>query len=225
MTKEQVIEKIKKLLRLSQSPNENEAMLAQKMAHELMTKYRLSIDVTDLKEIHVKSESWGRVDSKFWNWKKIILDVIVKVNYCTYVYVSARSYHKIELVGDPLNIQVCKDIYEYLIEAVERISENFKGKKMSYKMGLAFNLYDRIKEQAKNIEDDLDEENALIVVEKEYEKRNEEFKKKKWNKLRKDYSRNNVCDYDAFSQGKKDGDVISINKQVKNNFYKQIGSA
>lgn len=57
MSEKEVFEKIKKLMALSQSPNENEASLALKRAQKLMQEYSISMEDVTLSEIDEKSEA------------------------------------------------------------------------------------------------------------------------------------------------------------------------
>jgi len=214
MTEEQVINKVKKLLRLSNSPNENEALLAQEKAYELMTKYHLSIDMTDL-QIPVKYFDLPVENSRFWTWKKVILNIVSKVNYCSSVYYSRKGSYKITFVGTDLNAQVCKDQYFYFVNAIEKMAKGFRGKKVSYQLGIAMNIKNRISKQTEKIKNSLDKENSLLVIESEYMKENEKFINEKWGKPRKG-SGVSTIDYSAYSEGFIDGDQISINKQIRN---------
>ncbi len=57
MTENEVFEKIKKLMALSQSSNENEASLALKRAQKLMQEYQISMEDVSFSEINEQSES------------------------------------------------------------------------------------------------------------------------------------------------------------------------
>ena len=215
MTQQQITERVKKLLRLSQSPNENEALLAHKRAYELMTKYQLSIDMSDLHEIPIKCE-WVTYPSKFWRWKKILLNYITDLYYCTYIFSSSyKGVHKIGMIGNKLNVQIAKDMYEYLVDAIEKMAIGYAGcSKWSYKLGLTMNIVQRISAQKKEVKNDLDKENALIVIEQEYQKQNRNFIDKNHPGIKKDRAVETNINYYSYERGLNDGDKISINKQI-----------
>lgn len=205
-----VLSKVKKLFALSQSPNESEAALAMEKAHALLKEHNLSInDISqdskyDIKETLVFD---GKYDSK---WKSILLAGTAEANYCTIL--KARTYDGMAryIVGKEHNAIVAIESYKYLVSVIERLSKKISGSdRGSYKMGMASILYKRLKSLM------IEEEStctALVVQEKSMV---DSYLKEK------DYKTTSMVvrtrNQSAYLQGIKDGNGISLNKQIKSN--------
>jgi hypothetical protein len=130
-----ILDKVQKLLKLSESPNIEESKLAMEKAHQLLKEHNLSIS-----DIHEKSDlienSFGH-SRRIVNWKKSLINAICQYNYCGLLLkgqVHSDSYFA--LYGREDNIAVTKAMYEYLVNAIERIAKE-ERKNNSY-----FNLND-----------------------------------------------------------------------------------
>jgi hypothetical protein len=118
--KNKIRDKIKKLLALGQSPNENEARDAILLARKLMIKHKMSeADITDhdaSKMVHQTCDiKWTTDSGEIW-----ITDIcrLISDNYCC---VSAWNHqhgtrtYKLVLTGMENDLQVCKDVIEYAV--------------------------------------------------------------------------------------------------------------
>jgi hypothetical protein len=79
--KSKIVARIKKLLKLSQSSNENEALRAALKAQELLVFHNISlsdIDNEDNNVIEHKVETFGNIPM----WKKALLFAIASSNFC-----------------------------------------------------------------------------------------------------------------------------------------------
>lgn len=137
-------QKIKKLLALSKSPDENEAMAALEKAKELMEKYGLNEQSCIYKDIKVKTTK------TVCHWRAIVANAIVWLYNCyKYKDTSDGTY---VFVGEEFDVFMASEMYGYLIKTIERmakqnIRKNAKYKfRLSYKQGMASRLYNRIKE-------------------------------------------------------------------------------
>lgn len=119
MEQEEAISKIKKLLRLSESPNENEAQVALKKARELMLQYHVSEGSLDEQD---KETIWKEVEvSK--NWMHSFYTLISHNNRCdcyqqTYykmVNGKAKKMRKIYIVGYPFDVE-CVIVMGQMVE-------------------------------------------------------------------------------------------------------------
>lgn len=132
-----IVERIKKLLALSTSPNEFEAMAAANKAHALLAEHNLSLDevqTTDEDEdenIVYDSELMTK-ESK--PWRRPIGAQVAKMYFCKYVYrfdklptphratpYSRRDVHS--FIGTPSNVAISKIMFMYLTETVERLAK------------------------------------------------------------------------------------------------------
>lgn len=203
-----VLNKVKKLFALSQSPNEAEAALAMEKAHTLLKEHNLSInDISkdskyDIKETLVFD---GKYDSK---WKSILLAGTAEANYCTILKARTNDGTSRYVVGKEHNAIVAIETYKYLITVIERLSKKINGSdRGSYKLGMASILYRRLKDLVIKETSDC---TALVVQEKsmidEYLKDN-------------DYKTTSLvvraANQSAYLRGIKDGNDICLNKQVK----------
>ena len=78
MKQEEAIEKIKKLLRLSESPNQNEAQVALKKARALMLQYHITESSLDTQE---KTVIWKEVPINK-KWMTTFYSLISRNNRC-----------------------------------------------------------------------------------------------------------------------------------------------
>ena len=117
-----IVDKIKKLLALSKSPNENEAILAYQMAQELLTKHNISLDDIQV-DINILEETiW--LGEEMEEWKFILYSVVAECNYCRLVVTSFNDKNfRYNLIGREHNIIVVKEIRGYLLDTIKRICE------------------------------------------------------------------------------------------------------
>lgn len=123
LTKEQIVAKIVKLLRLSKSSNQHEAELAAQRASEMMAKYQ--IDATDVETKNVQNGSDGVVAEMY-----TVKDQKMKLHWLETLAVAAASlYDGTVLVGRGLHgtnfkfvgfrseIPLMQATFEHLFEA------------------------------------------------------------------------------------------------------------
>lgn len=120
MNKE-IIEKIKKLLALSESDNEHEANASMLQAQNLLAKYKLSL--RDIKEeekepINVVDQSLSIVRRNL-TWRSSLAKVIAD-NFSCYCYLSRVGDKKqIQLLGKEEDVKVCEVVIQYALENIE----------------------------------------------------------------------------------------------------------
>lgn len=134
---EKILPKIKKLLALSQSPNEAEATAAAEKAHGLLRDYNLSM--TDIEGCGEEKEVRGSVvhsGTRQTTWKRNLLNRVATFNYCAMVYWGNSLGYSWKLFGREANVQASMAMWEYLTETVERM-----GKKAALKRGVSAASY------------------------------------------------------------------------------------
>ncbi|MBR1640608.1 MAG: DUF2786 domain-containing protein [Treponema sp.] len=141
--------RIKKLLALSKSPNENEAVLAVKMADDLISRYSLKTsEFSGFEEKSVKTTKCHR------EWHAIIANAVERL-YATYHYKDVNTGEFI-FFGSELDVFMSTEMYAYLVKAIDRIARNNIRKnakykfRQSYRVGMAERIWDRIDEMGKN---------------------------------------------------------------------------
>lgn len=134
-------EKIKKLLALSESDNENEAKSALLKAKMLMAKHKIS--EADLKSI--EKQGVRQVRTQFTCSKRrepwmVALSIIIGQNFCCQAY-REKQYNQqtqtICFIGLEDDIDACTAIFEYAVDCVragvKRIQKEYKDDKFHVK--------------------------------------------------------------------------------------------
>ena len=234
MNRENVINKIRKLLKLQYSAekigSEGEAFAAAEAIHRLLTDYNLTLDDVgseqEEQEVNMTEDVISYVDNYGFSWKKILMSTICEFNYCT-MYI--RGDRKMLIIGAEHNVVVCREFFNYLCQVFRRLSQQrldeqqielfSVGKRLtekgckefirSYLEGAGFGLHDNYESRQPT-----SQETALVLSHK---------------KMAEDYLHNKT-DYhhtgktnkpkehavyeDAFMAGVTDGLNVSLDKQI-----------
>lgn len=113
MDRAKIIDRIRKLLALSGSPNRAEAESALRFAQELMTKYRVDMSAVERGEIIVDDED--QVRGALRTWDKQLLGLVAGANFC--IVYRGRNWHggfQIRIIGRAINIEVAWLMYRYV---------------------------------------------------------------------------------------------------------------
>lgn len=209
--------RIKKLLALSKSPNENEAAMAMKMANSLMSQYRLNES-----EFNGYTEKTVKATKRFVEWRAILSNAVEKL-YATYHYRDVDTGSFI-FCGEELDVFMSTEMYKYLVKTVDRmaaqnIRKNAKHKyRQSYRSGVASRLYERITEMG---------EQCSWRNPQELEASKKEISE--WVHNQVSISKDNVKDKlikinrDAWNKGKREADCINLNRQMTGCGNRMIG--
>lgn len=159
----QIKDKIKKLLSLAQSPNENEARDALLKAKELMIKNKLTEEDFEKEEDKLVHEvcddiKWTTDSGDVWmtNLCKVIAD-----NYlCAVAWQTPRATrtHTLVITGFESDVNICKEVIEYAVGFI--YGHTNKKSRGSYAKGFVLGL-----ELAFEIQKEEHPEWALVVVE------------------------------------------------------------
>lgn len=123
-----IIDKIRKLLALSKSPNEAEALAAANKAHELLLEHDLA-----LSEVHETVETRQFVDDKTGMsddsrpWRRFIGNALAKLYFCVYskntIKIPPHKRYDVHyFAGRPHDAAIAKMMFEYLEKAVARLA-------------------------------------------------------------------------------------------------------
>ncbi|WP_414565634.1 MULTISPECIES: DUF2786 domain-containing protein [unclassified Anabaena] len=221
---EKVADKIKKLLSLSQSPNESEAFAAFSKAQEMLTRHNLSMaDLADSTPQEIEEQILNESQRQS-SWKGILLNAVCKANYCFAYRVKQKNRIKQIIFGRPVNNESTRIQFEYLAETVDRLAKQVNGNrtfKNAFKLGAAHRLHARILSgiEKQKCEGVAASENSAaisaIVMRSLYEKLDAELKaySKKLN-LKSRNQRFSCSSEDGFIAGQMAGDKVSLNKQI-----------
>ena len=115
-------DKIRKLLALSESPNENEARAALLKARQLMAEHKLTErELRDAARQAVKTVSTGITCSKRRNPWIVNLSATIGENYCCMgirTHSKGKQTQSIGFLGFEDDAELCKEIFEYAVDCV-----------------------------------------------------------------------------------------------------------
>lgn len=167
------IDQIEKLLRLAgKNQNENEAAAATAKAQELLTRLNLDMSIV---EANSGASSGKREDTKFegglYHYQRDVWEAVASLNFCMYwnqynwdkdksLRRRRASYtfqHRV--VGRTVNVVVTKNMADYLLSAIERLtrerfpesSQYFTRRANSYREGLAETVIGKIYDRRRHL--------------------------------------------------------------------------
>jgi len=175
-----VLDLIRKLLALSQSPNEHEAARAAEKAQELLFKYKLSMvevqaqkgdgkgpKIVELDGDIISQKNWGK-------WKPQLAWGVARYNFCTGFQDTYRG--KFIFIGQETEAYVAKELYEWLVEQLEgaarRACLNYQGYsriptfRRAFFTGAVLTVANRLYNQWRNLQGQSEQSTALVVTTK-----------------------------------------------------------
>jgi len=217
---DKVLDKIRKLLALSSSPNEAEAASALTKAHEMLKKHNLSmVDLKDKTEDGIISFDFGDTGH---NWRMLVINAIAQVNYCRVVRkiisgqanLKRRSYETHILVfGKEHNVEAVKVMADYILGAIEKGAKGHYGEGKSivasYKVGFSDAICNRLYTMHK--EEQADPECKALVVTADNEL-NQFMKKMNLVKIKCSHR---ISSPNGYLAGQVDGRNLSLHNQIK----------
>lgn len=223
---QKLLEKVQKLLSLSESENEFEAKLATKKANDLILKYNLN----DSKILESEETYVLRVCE--YKKKNALHDGLYQVLakfYVTPVFNQGRGGGYLEVVGSKVNVTIAGYACDYLTRSIESIWKSLKNSDHQLKGVVAKNTFTRA--FCDSVATELDNElvrqtssKELIVLKGELQVHMERV----YPRLRKSYSTPTKEDPRAKALGRELGSKFKINKGLKNskerkllNFFKK----
>lgn len=227
-----LVDKIQKLLRLSESPNEHEAELALMKAKALAVENDIDLASINTKE---ESEDYIQNDISFGKRNPVTTNhasrICINHFNVKIIYYGSRNWgKKVIFIGKTTDVKIAMFVFEFVLNkfmqlwhAYREVKQVSTKSRASYFQGLYDGLNQKLtqaKKQAEinkfetldlTVKDEIKNNYSLMVIskEKELEKASYKFfpnqKKSQGAKL-------NLNDYDAFSDGFQDGKSIEINK-------------
>lgn len=123
MTKQEVVDKVQKLLSLATSSNENEAQLASSKVQELLTLYGMSLTDVEVMSAEMVNQAFriNKDDGEFYSkrpeWLKR-LGLLMKKYYYVHPVWDGRAT-QIHFLGEKTDVEVAVYLYTFLIRVVE----------------------------------------------------------------------------------------------------------
>lgn len=216
-----IIDRVKKLLSLATSSNENEAFLAMKKVRELYAKYNLDINIDDSStEYHHKVFSFGK--KKVALWKKRIITVLVdhffvEAFILSQFNIKARQTEQcVELVGLKENVEMAEYVLQFLITQAEALAKNSKVKgrsKSSYLFGIIDGFDHRLKGEQSESEDS--EKTVSRAIQKfKGDKHLKAYLKQIYPSLRMGSRSSYGIDQNSFIKGQAAGKKLQLHKAI-----------
>ncbi|WP_061236285.1 DUF2786 domain-containing protein [Leptospira santarosai] len=145
-----IIERVKKLIALSDSSNENEAKLAAQQATLLIQKFNIEASELDRGAVIEFDLKTGR--SRVSYWQSLLLRGIAESNFCSILIATEEENSVVEVVykiiGREVNVLATNLMYEYLCGVASLLSPKILSKKTTYLEGFATGITIRLSEQS-----------------------------------------------------------------------------
>ncbi len=164
MTREQAIEKVKKLLSLATSNNPHEAALAARRAQEILIRYELTasmLDVDDESAVTSTAVDGVGLDTcdgpRVSTWRSYLSATVANANGCrTFVrlewhYPSVTQTATIHIVGRPQDADKVRYLYVWVAREINRLLKKYghrKGK--TWRNNFRIGVIDAVKKKLNN---------------------------------------------------------------------------
>ncbi len=211
-----IFEKIKKLIALSDSPNEAEAASALAKVHLLLAKHGLSM--TDISSHDSKNTVIERsiLDKKrLRNWESALLSTIMNATYTEAVHKPGEG--KVYIIGRDINVNAAENLFQYLHETITRISRKYNPVVRhpdSFRYGMVVNINERLKKMNADETASEDEKQLVLSMEGKTRSENSGYLEETYGTVRKKRVNNRV-DPESYGLGQKVGNKISLSRQIK----------
>ena len=222
MTKDRndILDKVKKLLALANSENEHEASQAASMAQRLLQRYDLCIeDVSEITEEDTQiHEETAAVSGRMSSWRTYLLQGVAYAFQCrTLVYTGYRRT-RLVLVGSKGTTTAARETFEYLSSSIDKLTKKNaygRGKRFThgYRQGLVMRISERLRAMAKQNEVEVQREateagTALVLCK-------QQALKEYMGQFKGQYKGTSTqTDYCGYNAGFTDGNNVSLNKQL-----------
>jgi len=215
-----VVDKVKKLLSLASSQNQNESEVAAQKANDILAKHNLeNMDNSQGSDELIYMDTLLEVKKKSFKYK--IISVILETYNVYALWNSARDYsHKgrkrsyifmLEVSGDKANVEVAKRVFSFLDQELDRLFElSGAADKKSFFAGIRAGYLEKLKKSRS--ESGRAKENALV-----------EYKKKIALKAKRDFYSNisisstsskSRIDSNSYNKGMDSGKKLSIKSKL-----------
>jgi hypothetical protein len=229
MNRESLLDTIRRLLALSESPNEHEAARAAAKAAELMSQHNIELAQLETPPEHDWfEEDAGEERQRVTAEQPIIANILKAHFFVVPIFLRReRSYGSwvtvLSLFGERHNVAVARYVGSYLRDTFRRLAKQAriqtKGRR-SYFLGLAQTVGAKLEAQRQKSVQVPGGERALVVLEADTKKAFDE----RYPDIEKLQSRASFDD-DSFIRGLRDGEQISINPAIGRGDRTPIGAA
>lgn len=227
MTHTEALDKARKLLRLAQSDNPNEAALAASRAQEIMERFKiesisLDYEAQTAPDEPIRNFQADPLDDAGGTWRWRLAHAVAEANQCKpYVVSGGRP----TVIGRPSDVATVRYIYSWLAREIDRLTQthcagNGRTYSNNFRIGAAETIAERIAEQRsqlhQTIRSEATNERALMVVEHSLatlEKRKEQveaWQQAHFKLVNSGSRRGGRLDSNARAEGRRAGNSISL---------------
>jgi hypothetical protein len=153
MDREKLLDRIKRLLRLAESPNVHEATVAAARAQELMARHRIEAAALD-----AGADDDGIVDmrdapleasKRLRPWKTQLGSVVARTNGCRVYVLESAGMRQMVLVGRVEDAELVRALYTELVTRVECLTRHHgRGRDRAFcnafRLGVVATLHERL---------------------------------------------------------------------------------
>jgi hypothetical protein len=240
MIDQKIIDKLKKLLALSASDNENEATLAMKKAEELMREHNLSVaDVAlDGSGAHVSSAEVFGLTKTSQTWEISLGSFIAQAFNGRAIRTKNSNGWSFTFVAGKTDLILITDLFERLRTTTKRMSQayvtsvrdltNVHGKSLhnSYRMGIVHTIHKRL-ECLKQNTAPTDNRNefgmtgtALMAIK---DKAVDQRVNRIFPRIKSIKTNTSISNGQAYRQGQTDGNNVSLHRSVSGGSCTPLG--
>lgn len=174
--RENIVEKIRKMLRLARDKgaSEAEAASAMAMAQRLMMRYNIDNVEEKVEQIAIRGD-WKNyeVDKK---WQQMLLSAVAKLYNCRSIFTRSGA---VQFVGKPASVLVCADTLQWVTDQVNDLHKQalkaFRGDgrltkfqyrdfRLTFKEACALRIWHRVNEIVAASRNEIPAHMALVVI-------------------------------------------------------------
>ena len=227
-----MLEKVRKLLSLARSQNENESFLAMNKANELIEKYNIK-RVEEDRNVHFVYAIINHRKKRIENYQRRICLILQDHFFVDVIYsrlydaTDCQTYRTIELLGTIENVRIAEYIYYFLLNQMEWLwkrqrqkpGSGMTGNKRSYRLGVLKGFHDKLDQEAKerrcHYAPGANNQETLSVLICARDPELNAFRSMRFPRLTRLRSRGASVHYATFKAGVTDGERIRIHKGIE----------
>ena len=216
-----IVDKIQKLLALTESSNEHEAALAAEKAHELLAEHNLSMaQVESASKKEKLNEQVGHTSatSKLGaRWVRNLWLATARLYFCEYLYSRGnhKTYHTV--IGSEANTTTACHMAEFFTQSVVEMSKG-SSSQSSFRTGCALRLVARLNEMRKLAQEQpvtASNKSNLPALYEQTKEQLDNYISDTGGELKNVPSRNfSIADSNAYDAGRKAANSIGLNTQT-----------
>lgn len=229
-----IIERVKKLLSLSQSSNLHEASAAAAAANKLIDQYRISQeDLSDKEEEIVEDTSYIYENGRAVYWKSGLVLFLANHYGCAVINkvgcgLNGRRTNNYQIIGRKSDIQITRYMFNWLLLESQRLSKKEcvgKGHKFSnsYCTGFVCGINEQLVKSRQELKQQVDEK-SIVALDSRVQKA-KEFMREKYHPTNDSSKRQSSIDASAYSSGFSQGKSFHLGGRMESGQnIKMLGS-